>query len=478
MAGTVQSVVLPSKLVNKAVTESVFERAGADQIVPRDNRSQVNESLSIARTRNNLIATLRDLYARDGTFATAVFNFIEVAMSGYQVKAFNTVTGQFDYQGSLVAQQVMAGINTLYDYTQGYGDKTPIDTLLEQCLLETILTGALVNELVLNKQRFPDKITVVPFETIEWKNKKAGKFPQQNRASGDPVSLDLPTIFISDFHRQANRAYPDSMLSASVQTVFQFGEFLEETRRAVRRQGHGRLVMKISTEQVYASLPEDIKADPKKLQATLDDIKLRIVNELSELNPEDVLVVYDTVETEMLKGEGEKADYVPLIEAYSGQLATSLKTSPSILGLRLEGSQSLSNTESLIFMKNANAIRRPTEANLSRALTLASRLFGADVYVEFRFKPINLRPELELEAFHTMRQDRIYNLLSEGFLTDEEAAWELGTGPRAPGAPTLSGTGFMRGSKKIDATNASPNSDPQGRALQSDTPKKGGGRSQ
>ena len=126
----------------------------------------------------------------------------------------------------------------------------------------------------------------------------------------------------------------------------------------------------------------------------------------------------------------------------------------------------------------ARGIQRPVEEVMSRILTLAVRMYGVDTYVRFAFSPINLRPEDELEAFKTMHQARILEQLSEGFLTDEEAAQALGTGPRAPGAPPLSGTGFMRGNSGIDATKASPNSDPQGRALQSGSPQKAGGKSQ
>ena len=111
-------------------------------------------------------------------------------------------------------------------------------------------------------------------------------------------------------------------------------------------------------------------------------------------------------------------------------------------------------------------------------INLERKLSSFPISWQFKFDPINLRPEDELEAFKTMKQDRVFNLLSEGFLTDEEAAHELGTGPRAPGAPPLSGTGFNRQGGGIDAENASPNADPQGRALQPDTPKKAGGESQ
>ena len=115
---------------------------------------------------------------------------------------------------------------------------------------------------------------------------------------------------------------------------------------------------------------------------------------------------------------------------------------------------------------------------MSRALTLSTRLYGADVYVKVLFNPIDIRPESELEAFKVMKQSRILELLSLGFITDEEAAHILETGPRSPNAPELSGTMFSVNSSADKASNVSPNDDPQGRALQPDTPKKGGGSSQ
>lgn len=476
-----KTVVLPRTLVSKAVSETVYGRTAEGQLAPKDNRQTINDTLLAIRNRNSMVETLRALDARNGTFSSAVFSFVEVAMSGYRVKAFNTQTGQFDYAGSLLASQLIASFDTLFDYTRGFGAKLTFDTLLEQSLLETLFTAGLCHELVLDKQRLPDTINIFPYETIDWKNKGGRKVPEQRRTQGDPVELDLPTIFITELHKQGSRAYADSMLAAGVNPAVSYNEFVEEMRRAVRRQGHSRLTITISVEQVMAALTQETKDDPAKLQAALDAVKNKIESELKSINPEDCLVMYDSVEADLIRSDGEKSDYVPLIEMMSGQLATSLKTNPSMLGLRMQGSQSLSNTESLIFLKIARSLHRPCEANLSRALTLMARLFGQDVFVKLLFNPINLRPQDELEAFSTMRTARIYELLSEGFISDEEAAWELDTGPRAPGAPKLSGTGFHRGRGAAAASNAanvSPNADPQGRALQPDTPAKGGGKSQ
>jgi hypothetical protein len=115
---------------------------------------------------------------------------------------------------------------------------------------------------------------------------------------------------------------------------------------------------------------------------------------------------------------------------------------------------------------------------MSRALTLATRLYGVDVYVKARFAPVNLRPEDELEAFRVMRQDRLLDLLSLGMISDEECREELNLPPMRPDAPRLSGTMFRDSAGSNRADEVTPNDDPMGRAMQPDTPSRGGGRSQ
>jgi len=476
---TGKPVVLPTKLVKKAqanTSASGFTRGNA---VPKDNTRAANQSIQSFRVQNDDVAAVRALDLIDGTVSSAIFSFVEIANSSFKVTAYETDTHQYSEEGSQMARSVVASLDTLYDYSKGYADKRSLTSTLETALQEIITTGALSAELVLDKFRLPERINVVSYDTIEWVSRGDGtKFPRQQSATGDPIPLDLPNFFVSELHKHANKAYASTMMAPALNSSYHFNEFIEDMRRSVRRQGHGRLDVSLSSEQILAAAPDEIKSDAAKLRTWMTDVQEEVSKELEGLNPEDALVHYDSAEMSLMKGEGEKSDYVPLMNAMSGQHATSLKTSPSILGLRLSGSQSLSNTESLVFLKVARGIQRPVEEVFSRILTLATRLYGVDAYVKFQFEGINLRPDDELEAFKTMKQDRVFKLLSEGFLTDEEAAHELGTGPRAPNAPPLSGTGFMRGSSGIDATDASPNADPQGRALQPDTPSKAGGDSQ
>lgn len=462
-------------------TEQPGDNVDNKNQIPKDNRQTLNDSYNTVRSQNSMTGAIRAMTAREGTFSSAVFSFIEIAMSGYTAMAFNTSDQQFNISGALAAMSVISRLNTVYDYTAGYSDKPSFNITLERCLLDVVCSGAVSGELVLNKARLPDRINLVAYETLNWtsRGKNKGKYPAQTPISGgDPILLDIATFFVAEMHKHTPKAYTDSMMSAGMQQVFAFGEFVNEMRRAVRRNAVGRLTASIDSVMIQSGMPEEIKKDPDKIQGWMDSHRTQVELVLNGLNPEDALVFYDQVTVDLLKADGEKADYVPLLNALSGQTATALKSSPSILGLRLNGSQSLSNTESLVFLKVAASIQRPVEEFMSRLLTLAVRLYGIDVYVEFKFKPINLRPEDELEAFQTMRESRILDQLSEGFLSDDEAAWMMTGGPRPAGAPPLSGSGFRRkGATGIDASKASPNADPQGRALQPDTPSNAGGDS-
>ena len=470
-----QSTVLPKRLLTKAVAQTPASGVDNGNALPTDTFSILNKSVQDLRRTNQVPEALRQLISFDGTVSSAVYDFVEVAHSDYTVIAYDPITHQMSTEATSLVNSFISRMNNLYDYSKGFSDRLSMDSLIETSLLEVVTTGGLCHELVLDKARLPDSINVFGYDTVIWKAKNGGRIPVQNGSSGE-INLDYPTIFITESHKFASKTSARSMMEPAITSSWYYNEFIEDMRRTVKSQGHSRLTITLNAEKVIASAPAETRADPELIQSFLESTRESVATVIRSLSPEDALVMYDTAVADMLKTDGEKSDYVPLLQNLSGSMATSLKASPSIIGLRMDGSQSLSNTESLIFLKLARSLQKPVETNLSRILTLAVRLFGIDTYVEFRFKPINLRPEDELEAFKTMNQARVLELLSLGLLTDDDAALQLGIWSRPPGAPTLSGTNFMTPTK-INAGKASPNDDPQGRALQPDTPNAGGGAS-
>ena len=92
----------------------------------------------------------------------------------------------------------------------------------------------------------------------------------------------------------------------------------------------------------------------------------------------------------------------------------------------------------------------------SELLTVGTRLLGHDVYVEFKYADPELRPKSELESFRVTKQSRIMELLSYGFISDDEASIMLtGTLPTGNFTP-LSGTRF-RDTSAVDSSNPYPN---------------------
>ena len=477
------TTALPRRLAGKATSATSVARYNKDADVPNQGNLSVvdGETVRTLRQTNRIIEAIRLACRFDGTLSTAIYDLVQIANSGLQLKAYNSQTHEFDPEGTKVARSILSLMDTVYDYTKGFVDRRAVDSVLETALREVVITGAIAGELVLNKARFPDKVQIVPFETLVWKSRGDGaKYPIQRGVTAQEIKLDIPNFWVVESHLGADSAYPRSMMEAGLSTTFYYAEFIEDMRRVIRRTGHSRLVAQINAEQVRQAAPQAAQESEAAMKTYMETVRNELQTIISAMEPEDALVVYDVAEVKDVSAKGEKSDYTELMQTLAGMAATSLKSHPSILGLRIEGSQSLSNTESLVFLQVAKAAQKAVATFMSRALTLATRLYGSDVYVKARFAPVNLRPEDELEAFRVMRQDRILDQLSLGLITDEEAREELNLPPMKPGMPTLSGTMFRGEGQAGDsrANEVTPNDDPMGRAMQPDTPNRGGGRSQ
>lgn len=475
-------VLVPKKLLNAAKSSarpSDTSESGSE-IANRTTYEILNSSVRNYRTSQNIVELIRHLARSEGPFATAIHNMVETAATPFTVMAYDAKTHQFSAEGTSLAHSILASFDTLYDFTEGFSQKKSMATTTKMLIREAALTGGVSAELVLNKARLPEAIQAIGTETLTWiSNGKGGAYPGQKKG-GDTVPLNIPTFWVDYVQADPGMVYARSMMEASIKTLIYFEEFMEDIRRSVRQSGHNRTTFTLDSEKIKKTAPLETQNDPKALQTYFITVRDAIQTQLESIEPEQALVMYDSAKAGVIEsGMGTKLDYTPLLSTISGLYATSMKTPPSVLGLRLEsGSQALGNVETLIFLKSVAALHTPVETILTRALTLSARLYGADVYVKFKFDPVDLRPDMELEAFKTMKQTRTLELLFLGFISDDEAAAILKTGPRAPNAPLLSGTMLNMTKKESDTT--SPGDTAMGRTLQpdKDVPRKAGGKSQ
>lgn len=471
-------VKLPRSVIGKARTQGAYSGVQRGDPIRRDDAVNPNQAIQSLRSGASAAASCRNLFEVNGLFSTAVSSLVGMANTELTLKVYETSTQEFSKEGLIAAEAVIASLTQPYDYSQGYTDHQSLESLSETMLLEVALTGGVGLELVLSKQRTPASLLTFGYDTITYVSKGDGrKVPTQKSATGDEISLDMPTVFIGESLKSARRKYALPLLHSGLASLFAYQSYLEDSARAIRAAGSSRMVVSLDFERVVQSAPQDIQGDPEKLASYLDSVRVAHEEVLKSLSPEDALVVYSLATVEAVKTNGEKADVRELIEAYAGLAASALKSNPSVLGLRIGGSQNTSSQEALQFLKVAELIRKPVEDVLSKAFTLAVRIMGIDALVEVSFADIDLRPIAELEAHAAIRQNRVLELLSLGMILDQEAASMLGLGSLPASAAPLSGTNFYN-TKAPDSVPVAAASNTRNRQISPDTPNSAGGKDQ
>ena len=465
------NVVLPNvNLAGKVKAKRPGSELDKGASIQNNLNRYIASAINEVRTRTDINEIIRTLMREDGLFSSAANSMVAIATkSGYRIAGYNA-EGAMDSEVMAVAFNVIDKMDTLHDYSKGYNDKQGIQSLLSTLQVDTIGSGGCGVELVMDEAFGPERLVPVGYSTITWEaDGQGGRYPTQD---GGDIALNLPNVFIAEHNRNADEAYSVSLLRPGLAQTFQFNEFLEDTHRVVNRAGHSRLISTLDQEAVRQMAPPDIANDKELMAKFYNQVKESVETALQDLEPEDALVSYNTVQHKIEDIGGSKSDYSSLMTTLGNLLGVSLKTPASVSGLRTEGGQGLSNAETLIYLKVVEATRPPVEEVLSRALTLAIRLLGIDGYVKFEFNPIDLRPATELEAYLSSRQKRILERLSYGLITDAEACYELGVRPQGL-SQLFSGTGFYKANQ--DARKEGERVSSTGRALTPDTPSSSGG---
>ena len=468
------SVILPTvKLAGTAKAARPGSGLDKGAAITNGLNRYVAEAVNKVRTRTDINEIIRTLMREDGLVSSAANSMVALAAkSGYRIAGYNS-EGVMSSQVIAAAYTILDKMDMLHDYSQGFNDKPSVQSILTTLQIDTIGSGGCGAELILDEAFGPERLVPVGYSTIQWEaDGKGGRYPTQD---GGEIDLNLPNVFIAEHNRNADEAYSVSLLRPGLSQVFQFSEFLEDTHRAVNRTGHSRLITTIDQEAVKQMAPPEVANNPEKMAQFYNSVKSGVEEALRALEPEDALVSYNTVAHKVEDIGGSKADYSTLMTTLGNLLGVSLKTPASVSGLRAAGGQGLSNAETLIYLKVVEATRPPVEEVMSRALTLAVRLLGIDGHIKFEFKPIDLRPETELEAYKGSRQKRILEQLSYGLITDAEACYELGVRPQGL-AKEFSGTDFYNA--KQEAREEGERESSTGRALNPDTPSSSGGDDQ
>jgi hypothetical protein len=459
---------LPSYVTNAR------QRNEAD--LPRTDRGLANTDTLNLRYGADTRQVVRDLVAANPDLSAAVFAYLRTAITGGYRLVGRNMDGSFNREATLLAQQIATRFDQVKDYSDGFSGIWSLRSVSESLGKELLQYGAASVELVLDKARLPRSMVPVSVTQIVFRQDDAWLKPVQ-KIGAEERDLDIPTYFYVALDQNLLDAYASSPLESAIQAVLADLDFFNDLRRLVKRALHPRLHVTIDEEKFRKTIPTDISLNPEKLQEYTVKVLADIETKVNALNPEDALVSYDFIQFNYLNhGNAAPAnEEETLANIARSRIAAGSKTMPSILG-HGGGTQNVASSETLLFMVSAvGAVQAKLDELYSLAFTLAVRLFGLDAYVDFRYNTVELRPESELEAFKVMQKDRVLDLLSLGFVTDDEASIALTGNVTPAGFAPLSGTRF-RDAPAVSAVAGNPYSptgaqgNTQGAANQSRTP--------
>lgn len=433
-----KQLALPSYLKTaKPSTQSPFQRTDS---------GIANLDITTLRVGADTREVIRQFTRASPDLSAAVTAQVRVGITkGYLALARNLdLTPNPEATNALM--QVISRMDVLNDYTIGYDDSLSIRSLAEVWARDLSTQGACCGELVLNKARLPDKIQPIASVQIRPFPSSDGKkvVPKQFIA-GEYIDLDVPTFFMVKLDEDILDPYPVSPIEPAIQAVIFSHEFMNDIRRVVRRAIHPRATMTIDHEKFLKTLPQDVTTDEEKLRAYMANVVSDVERQINGLKPEDALILFDTMgfSIEDHGNTNLSEEYKAVQGMADSKVVAGTKSMPTVLG-KSNGTSNVASTESMLFVKYVEgAVWAKLNEMFSKIFTLALRLLGYDVVVEFRFNDIDLRPESELEAFKAMKQSRILELWSLGVLTDVDACLILTNSLPPPGMKPLSGTGFF-----------------------------------
>lgn len=420
------------------------------------------------RSKSDDYQTLRSIVRNSPELSSAVSQNLRAGIPETFTIYGRNLDGQVDANITSLAHELLRRLTFLGAADGSFGSQQGLQSLSETLAMDLQLTGAMALEVALDKARVPASFNPVAVKSLLF-FEEDNSFSVKQKIGGEYIDLDIVTFIYVALDQVVTEAYPTSPLTSAIQPVLADLEFNNDMRKALKRAVIPRLTSIIDSEKFKKNTPAEILADPEEFTKYQNSAIAAVESVINGLNPEDAIVSFDFVTHAYIDGGHDPSAVIERVQnVINAKLVSGAKTLPVTLGF--SSTSSASSSESLLFIKSADSIRRKLNELYSRALTVAVRLMGSEGYVEFEYAPINLRPEEEVEAFKSMRQSRYLQLLSLGLISDDEACLRL-TGRLPPsGFKPLSGTMFMSGVGGVNQNPTSNTANATEKALSPDTP--------
>jgi hypothetical protein len=391
--------------------------------VPKKARNELglDERSLTGSNIEDLMDTFMDAHP-DVSFA--IWNFLRLAVGDFTVKVYKIGSGKKEQdEAAEEALQILLQRLELPN-VERFEMSRSIRKVITQLTQAVVTRGAGALELVLTPGN--DDVAffaLVDPATVEFRYEQERFVPYQDDGK---VSLDIPTFLYEGLDEKIDNPYGRGPLLGAIGMIMFQLQVLNDLKAVIHNQGYPRLDIKIVEEVLLKRMPIAIRNNEKAKSKWLNDKLSEIITMYNNLEPDDTFVHYDSMEIGTVgggKGGGAMIDPEKIFSVIDSLIMAGLKTVSTILGRRTSGNtESFAKLEIKLYMKGVEAIQEVVERIMSRALTLALNIQGKQGFVEFRFKAVEIRTELEqaqFEQIHLMNQQFKRD---QGWIDQTEAA--------------------------------------------------------
>jgi hypothetical protein len=277
----------------------------------------------------------------------------------------------------------------------------------------------------------------------------------------------VPTFFTARFNQNPSDIYSYSPFVAAINTIATRIQVINELYRITQVVGYPRMDVTVLEEVLLKSAPPLLRTDAKATRQFIDNQMAQIRATFQNMRADETLVHTDAVEVDMVN-DSRPGDVAADPERDRHPRRTEPRRAEDHAGShrQIEQRSGRLNRGPPLRLE----LRRPEPCGCGCLESGADpcrpprRLPGPR---RVRVRAVELRPVLELEPQKTMKQSRLEQALSRGYITDDEFHIDVFGRPRPATAPELSGTNFAQPqpAASVDPSQQSPNGDSLGRGM-------------
>jgi hypothetical protein len=345
----------------------------------------------------------------------ALWNLLRLGNPGWECKAY-ALTGD-----DVPDTRAQAALDSFFEILKERHGSA--DVIINRLFVSAFLRGAFMAELVLdNAGRMPLDIAV---PDAVWTYFRIYLDPQVGPVwepyqfqRGLAVSLMVPTVRYVPVDPLPASPYGRPMATPALFTALFTLRLLHDLARVVAQQGYPRIDVEVSLEELVKSMPPDLAADPVALNAWVTEVVRSIGVAYAALEPDDAFIHTDVshvqknvgaIDAQSLGGVG------PLIDAVEKMAMRALKSSPLLMGLSGNSSESQANRQWEVCAAGVKSLQHLCEGLLEHLLTLGLQAQGLQARLQFRFS--------ELRAAELFRDAQVDGLKSQNALFQYQAGW-------------------------------------------------------